>query len=122
MIPGGRLPETVYAEILLANVERLLADRSSPGASLDEEGRACAAIAWHRALLSHIGNARINRIVARLSNSPASDAILRVVVGHFRTPLISENAARGRPLRRGIPYYAAFPSLKRQGRARGHLS
>ena len=81
----------------LANVERLLDDRSSTGPSLDVAARACTAIAWPRALLSLMGTARINRILARLRNSLASGVIVREAVDHLRAPLINENSTLGAP-------------------------
>ena len=58
------------AEIPRPNIGRLLSDRCSSRDSLGAAVRACAAIARPRALLSQIETARINRLVARLRNSP----------------------------------------------------
>lgn len=81
--------------MILGNIDRLLSDNRASGALLDDAVGAFAAITWPHSLLAQVGTSRINRMLARLRNSPDSGATPRAVVDHFRTPLILHNANAG---------------------------
>ena len=55
-----QLPTTMVANLIIANLGRLLNDRSSSRASLDQALRPFLALGWSREVLPHVGTSRLN--------------------------------------------------------------
>ena len=88
-----QLPTTMVANLIIANLSRLLNDRSSSRASLDQALRAFLALDWSHEVLSQVGTSRLNTLWARIRSSPATPDLIRTVIEHIRRPLIARNAA-----------------------------
>ena len=90
-----QLPTTMVANLIIANLNRFLNDRSPTKASLDQAPRPFLALEWPHEVLSQVGTARLNMIWARARSSPATPDLVRTVIEHIRRPLIARNSALG---------------------------
>ena len=88
-----QLPTTMVANLIIANLDRFLNDRSSNRASLDQALRPFLALEWSHEVLSQVGTSRLNLIWARVRSSPATPDLVRTVIEHIRRPLIARNSA-----------------------------
>ena len=87
-----KLPTTAAANLVIANLSRILNDRTCDQAYLDQALRAFWALEWPRVVFAHVGTSRLNSLWVRIRPSPASPDLARTVIEHIRRPLIDRNA------------------------------